>query len=299
MKKSILISLGLLLTHNLFGGAWVQKEGEYFFKLSTHYLRTNYEFNYNGDRLKILEERLIFNNVYFRDIGLSIYTEYGLSDFVTIIGYLPFKSYTSKRTINTVYQRLVEQVSTSGFSDLNLSGRFSIIQNPFALSVQTGIKIPMGYSDLPDNNGPRLGTGDLDFEGLILFGFSLNPLPVYFTGGFGYRHRLGELNDELLLHSEVGFTTGKFLFKTYAEWIKNTTRPPDIYGQPIVTPVPGGGGVLPEIIVGDQDIFKISPSIIYYLSQSMGIQVEISSVLTGKNTLSGTTYSLGLIFAYL
>jgi len=299
MKNIFIITSIVVLTQSVFGGAWVQKKGGHFFKLSIHFMNTNYEFDHEGNRLKILKERLIFDDVYFRDVSFSIYSEYGLSDIVTLVGYLPFKSYTSKRTINTIYQTTDEQITTSGFGDLLLSGRLAIFQKSFALSFQSGIKIPMGYSDQPDNDGPRLGTGDIDFEGQILMGVSLYPLPVYITGGFGYRHRLGELHDELLSHVELGFATGRFLFKTYVEWIKNTNQPPDIYGQPVVTPLPGGGGVLPETIVGDQDILKLSPSIIYYFNQNMGVQLEISAILAGKNTVSGTTFSLALILTYL
>ncbi len=222
--------------------------------------------------------------------------EYGLTDDFTVIGKLPFKSYTSKRTVSTVYQTSDELATTSGFADLEISGKYAIIHKPIVFAVESGLKIPLGYSVMPDNDGPRLGTGAMDVDGHLWFGGSFYPLPLYLTGSIGYRHRTGELNDEIVLQTEAGYTIGDFLIKSYFKYVKNTSTPPDIYGQPITTPLPGGGGILPEIIVGDQDIATIFPSVIYTLNDRIALQAEVSTVLAGKNTLSGTAYSIGLIY---
>ena len=87
-----------------------------------------------------------------------------------------------------------------------------------------------------------------------------------------------------------------YLFiKTYVEALRNVTTPPDIYGQTIVTPLPGGGGVLPDIIIGDQHLTKVIPSITVNFSSTVGLQFEIIEPLNGRNALNGTTYSLGLV----
>jgi len=79
--------------------------------------------------------------------------------------------------------------------------------------------------------------------------------------------------------------------------LKSTISPPDIVGQPITTPLPGGGGAFPNIIQGDQDSFKISPSIIVNLTKTTALQGEVLHIFAGKNTVSGTIFSLGIIYS--
>ena len=125
------------------------------------------EFNYKGDEQDLYEEHLGYTNSYFRDISIIIYSEYAVTDNLTIIGELPFKSLTLKRTVASYYG-WDELATTSGFADFRLSGKLGIINNPVALSFQGGITIPTGYSKEPENDGPRLGSGDVNLEGHIL-----------------------------------------------------------------------------------------------------------------------------------
>jgi len=62
---------------------------------------------------------------------------------------------------------------------------------------------------------------------------------------------------------------------------------------------PGGGGALPDILVGDQNLTKLLPSIQYSINEGIAISAEINHILSGKNTLSGTGYSIALIFKNL
>jgi hypothetical protein len=140
----------------------------------------------------------------------------------------------------------------------------------------------------------------LDYDAQLLWGTGCHPIPIYITGGIGYRIREGNVHNEWLFNMDVGYTMGRFLFKTYFEMIRNTVAPPDIYGQPIVTPLPGGGGAVPDVFlygVQDEHVTKILPSIIYTLKDGLAVQAEINHILAGKNTLSGTAFSIGIIFS--
>jgi hypothetical protein len=275
-------------------GAWTQKKNGYYLRIYSTYLFATEEFSYQGETQELFEEQLAYKDSYFKDIGLIIYSEYGLTNSLTFIGELPFKSLSTKRTVASFYGG-DEIATTSGFADLGLFGKLAILENPLALSIQAGARIPLGYSREPQNNGPRLGTADMIYEGHIFFGSSFYPLPMYFSGSVGYRYRTGDLHDEVIFTGELGYTLGPIFIKTYVEVLRSVVTPPDIYGQPIVTPLPGGGGVLPDIIIGDQHLTKIIPSITLNLGESLGIQFEIIEPLTGRNTIKGTTYSFGLV----
>ena len=281
----------------LFSGAWVQKKNSYYLKLAASYLRTGKEFNHLGRQQNILEESGSSTNNTFRDFRIIGYFEYGLTNRLTITSDFLFKFLASEWISNETYfqdERFL--LNTIGFADLTISTRYVVLNRATVISIQPGFILPLGYDTTPENDGPRLGNGEIAFQTYLLFGQSFYPLPVYLTGGIGYRFRGGELHDEILLNAEAGFTKDKFLIKLYFEGIKNTIAPPDIFGQTLELPLPGGVGVTPDILFGDQDFAKISPSIIYYLNKNISMQFELTKVAFGKNIISGTSYTFGIIF---
>ena len=291
----ILIFLSVFVINStLKAGAWTQKKGKYYLKIETSYLKATKEYNHNGEELKILQEKFIFKDASFRDISIRAYGEYGLFNNLTLIGKIPFKIYTTQYFLDDLYSQGEVARSTTGLTDLDIALKYGVLNQPFALSLQGGLKLPLGYEKHPDNTGPRLGTSEIDFEGHLLIGESFYPLPMYASGGIGFRVRGGPLHDEILYHVETGYTLEKWFFKIYFDGIKNTETPPDLYGGEIQLPLTGGGGVLPDLLVGDQDINQISFSLSYALQEGMSIEAAIYDVLSGKNTISGQTFSLGL-----
>ena len=291
-----LLVVGLLAGH-CWAGAWVQEQGSYFLKVGSSYFSTTEEFNHLGERLQILEEQTAFEDASFRDANLNLYLEYGLTEKATMVATLPFKGLRSERDVlfGGGIETNREIVNTVGFGDVTLSVRRKLLPDPLALSIQTGIKFPLGYEQQPANDGPPLGTAKFDGEIHLLAGRSLWPLPGYVTGSLGFRRRGGRLNDEMVYGIEIGYNVGPMLAKIGLDGIRNRSTPPDIAGQTVVTPLPGGGGVLPDLVVGDQHFTKLGPGIIYSLSPGRAVQAELLHVLAGTNTLSGTVFSLALI----
>ena len=275
-------------------GAWTQKVGGYYFKIETSYLNATKEFNHNGDELNILEEQFIYKDASFRDISIRAYGEYGLFENLTLVGKIPFKIYTTQYFLDDLYSQGEVARNTTGLGDLSIAVKYGLLDQPFALAVQGGIKIPMGYERHPDNDGPRLGTGEIDTEGMLLVGQSLHPLPIYVGGGIGYRKRGGSLHDEIIYNFETGYTLKNWFFKIYFNGIKNTETPPDLYGGEIQLPIPGGGGITPDLLFGDLDLNQISFTVSHVLQEGMSIEATLYEILSGKNTVSGRTFSLGL-----
>ena len=278
-------------------GAWAQEKGDFFLKIGSSYFATTEEFNHRGNRLRILEEQTAFKDASFRDANVNLYLEYGLTETLTAVATLPFKGLRAERDIlfSGGIEVNREVVNTIGFGDVTLSTRRELGTQPLALSIQAGIKLPLWYNKRPSNDGPPLGTTEIDGEIHLLAGRSLSSLPAYVTGSFGYRRRGGRLHDELIYSLEAGYTMGPVLVKIGLDGVHNRSTPPDIFGHTVVTPLPGGGGVLPELVVGDQHFTKLGPGVNYSLSASTAVQAELLQVLAGTNTLSGTTFSVGLI----
>ncbi|GAB4372951.1 MAG: hypothetical protein Kow0042_16550 [Calditrichia bacterium] len=277
-------------------GAWTQKKGDYFFKLSVNYLFADKEFNHRGEKVNILEDFEVYRNATFTDLSLIAYLEYGLFDRLTVVSNLPYKiSWAQREELSNYFRSRKRTLTSTGFSDWTIAGRYLFLRNPIVLSAQIGVKLPLGYKKTPDNEGPALGTGEMDGEGQLLIGKSLYPLPIYMTSGIGYRSRRGALNDEYVFMAEVGYSRGPVVLKVAIDGVKNTHTPPDLYGSLVVSPLPGGGGTIPDILYGDQDYTKVSPGIIFKFNDEYGIQFDAIHIIAGKNIISGTIFSLGIV----
>lgn len=297
-NSSVLILVFLLLVGHAHAAAWVQNENAYYLKFTSSYFFTTEEFDHLGRRRNILEERTAFHGASFRDINLNLYLEYGWTERLTALASLPYKGLSSERIVLYGGGLLEhkETLRTFGPGDLTLSLRYILGAQPVVFSAQVGIKLPLGYEMVPASGGPSLGTSKVDAEAHLLVGKSLYPLPFYLTAGLGYRRRGGMLNDEIVYTSEVGFTSGPALFKFNIHGIDNTSEPPDIAGNTVVTPLPGGGGVLPDLVIGDQNALKLNPGLVYSLGNGLALQGDVFHLAAGKNSLSGTSYSLSLVF---
>ena len=132
VSKIIIFLFFSLMISQLFAGAWTQRKNGYYLRIYTTYLFATEEFSYQGENQELFEEQLAYKDSYFKDIGLIIYSEYGLTNSLTLVGELPFKSLSTKRTVASFYGG-DEIATTSGFADLGLFGKLAILENPLAL----------------------------------------------------------------------------------------------------------------------------------------------------------------------
>lgn len=265
--------------------AWVQKAGGYYFKVSGAYLFSREELNFNGDEQPIFADKFSKTNAWFRDLTFSGYLEYGLTDRLTVVASVPLRVLTSRETENAGPGFPLRRITRTngGFGDLWLFARTPFMRRPLAIAVQAGVKIPLGYDEAPDNGGPPFGTSDVDGELSLTVGKSLHPIPAYLSAGAGYRVRGGELHDEALYNVEAGYTAGAVFLKIRFDGLQNTHTPPDL------------GVVTNTSVVGDQDVFKMSSGMTVSLSPRIALSGDIFHMVGGKDTVSGTVYSVGIV----
>lgn len=260
-------------------------------KLSGTYLYSEKEFDHLGDEVDIRAGDELITETSYRDIGFAGYVEYGLTDRLTIVGTLPFKILTSKRTELGTFGGPTEavEVVTGGLSDLNLSARYPLVKGPLPVAVQAGAKVPLGYDRTPGDEGAPLGSGKIDVEAHLLAGASLYPFPGYLTGGAGYRLRGGNLSDQFVFSLEGGVTFPRFQVKAAIDGTYSADAPPELVD-------PAGGQTSSITRITDQDILKISPGVSFAVGRGAYLTAEAYYIVAGKNTVAGTTYSIGLVF---
>jgi hypothetical protein len=265
--------------------AWVQRDGGFYLKISTSYLFTREEFNFAGDRQDIFADKFSRTDAWFRDVSVTTYFEYGVTDYMTLVTSIPFKILRSRETENAGPGFPLRRITRTngGPGDVTLALRTPIMVQPFAVAVQYGGTVPLGYEQTPDNGGSPLGTGKLSGEVGIFVGRSLHPFPAYVSAGASYRRRQGGLHDEVLYNIEAGLTPGRFFFKVRFDGLQNVEEPPDL------------AIVANDAVVGDQDIFKLSGEADYRFAGPFALALEVFHTLGGKNTTTGTAYAAGLI----
>ena len=295
----------------LHAGAWTQAPGGMYFKIAGLSFRSQDYLDAGGDR-QVRAAKPSMEEL--SDESMSAYLEYGLWERLTLVGTLPYKRLVYKKTevkvfksdvLDTTITRIHPDENRSGLADLELRLRWRLLRNPAVISLALGGKIPLGYDVAQDSNGSLgtggiglgpspvdgalagadskvpLGTGEKDIDIRLLVGKSLYPFPGYLTSTVGYRKRNGAFSDEFFYGFEAGVTYKRLLVKGVVEGIR-TMGDCGAMGQ---------GG-----LVGDQDILKVAPGLIWSLGKHLEIGVDLFHIAAGCNTAAGTTYAVGLAF---
>ncbi len=260
--------LTLTLASQSFAGAWTQKKGEYYLKLAGGYLNTTQDIDAMGDKVdKVGEGRL-------RDVNGSAYLEYGISDQLTLVGSAPYKNMKDTRTFQT--GTALER--RWGFGDVELRIRRLLWSKDFVASVAAGAKVPTWFDD-DENTRVPLSTRKLDGDVRVLLGKSLYPVPGYVTGEVGYRMRGGTFSNEWFYTLEAGVTVDRVLIKGFISGIQTlgNCEPGDEVG-----------------LIGDQNVLKISPGIIYKLNSKVEVSMDLIHIASGCNTTAGNTFFVGV-----
>ena len=266
--------LGLAST--AFAGAWTQNRGGYYFKIGASYLNSTIDIDANGKQIQKA------NMGELRDLNYSTYLEYGLLDRLTLVSSVPYKRLRDTRTLRDLNEVITGTALERrwGFGDMEMRLRWLLADKPVVASIAVGGKIPLWYDDDPNTRVP-LSSKKVDADVRLLLGQSLYPLPIYATGEAGYRIRGGDISNEWFYALEAGITVERFLFKGYLAGIRTF----------------GTCNPVGEVeLIGDQNILKLSPGLIYRLTNWMELSVEMIHIAAGCNTTAGNTFLFGMAF---
>jgi hypothetical protein len=251
-----------------FAGAWTQTHKGYYLKLTALSLSSRS----NLDSLGVEVDKPGMGQL--TDLNLTAYIEYGLSKRLTLVAALPYKRLEDERAIAD----LIAIERTWGLGDLETRLRWKLRDTPLVASLAVGAKIPLGYAVDAETRVP-LGTGEVDGDIRLLLGRSLYPFPGYLTGEIGYRARGGPYSGEIFYALEAGASSRKFMFKGHISALR--TR--------------GTCGATGQAgLIGDQDILKVSPGLIYRFSESAELSLDLIHIASGCNTTTGSSLGMGL-----
>lgn len=254
-----------------FAGAWTEKQGAFYEKLSFDYYYAHQMFDTSGTRAATP------NNGKFSNYDVSNYFEYGLTDNLTAINALSYKWLRNEddSAIAKGY----------GLGDVDLGVRYKFLDSD-RIGIVAGqllMKIPGTY----DKTDPLpLGNGQLDVEARVLYGRSLYPMiPGYGNVELGYRWRADGPSDEIRYLIEFGVDLSKKIYtraKLDGTLSVDNGRKADASGNPTAT--------------NNFDLGKLELTVGCKITPALGVEASYRPDVYGQNTAAGANYSLALYY---
>jgi hypothetical protein len=256
----------------LHAGGWPKKKGEAYYKLAYSSINALHFFDKDGNKVKL-------NN----DLGFytwSFYGEYGVTDRLTLISYLPFATTA----------RLHEQSNSPGGSlttigDTNFGFKYGLIMDkPNVLSASLTLGLPFGRtSDDTSGTVNSLQTGDGEFNQLLKLESGHS-----FSGGFyassyaGINFRSKGFSEEIQLGGELGHVGEQFISIVKFQVVQSLQN-----GN-------NSAAANADFFNNNMEIVAISPEIAYKFSDKAGLSVNYQFLISGQKTLASPMTTIGV-----
>lgn len=271
-KNALIISLILLLATPALclAGAWTAKQGGMYNKLALNYFESNDYYDGDGDRHSLPYDGQ------FTDVNVNWYLEYGLTDYLTLIGSLYYKWLEDEND----YFR----AESDGVGDIEVGMKWRLLEDPVVLAVQGLVKVAGPYDD---DEVPGLGNDQTDFELRLLLGKSLYPLPMYMGLEAGYRWRTKAPADEWRLLAEIGGNAGKYFYgRVKVDCIFSANN------------AESGAGYTNITLTPEYDLITLDTTVGVNFNQHLSLELSYKPTIYGENTASGYTLSSALIYSF-
>lgn len=276
------IILGSLLLLSLFStgafaNGWPQPKGHGFFKLDFSMIRARTFYGMDGNIYDINGAGTLLGNY-----TTSFYGEYGISNRLTAIAYVPF---LVRNTVNEGVGALTGEILQPGlentaFGDADLGLRFGLIRKGgFVLSTSLTVGIPSGdYT-----NADLLYTGDGEFNQLIKAEWGYGAARWYASGNIGVNNRTKGFSEEFRYHLEAGYwlLKGKLLASVKLAGVESFNNG---------NPTSSGNGLFSNNVEFTSPQFSLA----YEHRQKWGVNAQIAGAFNGKNALASPALSVGL-----
>jgi protein XagA len=270
----IIIATCCIASSTFAGGGWPQPKGKGYFKLSQSYILSAKYFDGDG---KISD--LASSYGYF---ATSLYGEYGFTDRLTGIIYMPFFARATKNELK--YNQSGTGVpgdALNSFGDTDIAIKYGlIVGKPIVVSVTLLFGLPLG--DNGATNASALQTGDGEFNQMLRIDASRSLSNNFYVSAYAaFNNRTKGFSDEVRFGAEVGVTFDKFI---------------PIFKVSTVHSLFNGDPSTPQNGVFSNNTEFISPSLElnYQLTEKIGISGSIATALAARNILASPNFGVGV-----
>ncbi len=275
-KLSVLSLIIFLLipTETLFAGAWPQKEGSGYYKLSFRYLKGDKRYDTDGVKVPIKE---------FTDITLGFFGSYGLTGNLT--AFMNFGLFRSTK-LDTTSETFGSDTDVLGIGDISVGLKYGIVQlSKTIISAKLIFGIPTGLSR-PDG-GIWLGSGNANQLIGIEAGHSFWPRGFYLTEGLSFTNQTSGFSDQFRYYIEGGYRFSKSILVI--------ARLHGLYSfENGDRNVFGGFGTYQN----DQQYLAYNAELVYSITDNWGVSVYYESGTNGKNIISAPVLNFSVFFTH-
>lgn len=279
MKTLLATGCMLLALAVTAGGGWPKKKGKGYYKLSEWWIVADQHFEGNGE---------LADNVTTGIFNTTFYAEYGLTDRVTGILYLPFFSRTYRNDIVSATTGNVAEPgeAINALGDANIGFKYGISKpgSQFAFAGSLTFGLPIG-EEAGGSDG-SLQTGDGEFNQLIQFDLSKSfSSQIYGSIYAGFNNRTESFSDEVRFGAEAGLAFGenKFWLIGRLDVVESLKNSPMAFG--------GEGS---SIFSNNTEFVGVGLEGAYYLSDKIGVTAGVGGAIRGEVILARPSYSIGV-----
>jgi hypothetical protein len=282
MKKhsNIMLLLALCLSINTHAqSGWTKAKDTYFFKLDySAYTSSDFR-NNEGNSLETSD---------FSQKAISLYGEYGITDRFTAITFIPLMKQNAYETTNTV----------SGFGDVKLELKYSLLKNAFPLSISIAPEFPTGNANnFATNNSNSLekinlpsGDGEFNVWTTLAASHSFPGSNTYISAYTAFNYRTKYEDRYFQNQFQSGLEVGHLFFNKL--WLNTKLS------------IQTGVGQDPEFadfIRGDGTTYTaVSLGGLYEIGKNFGITAQYfnsnSAIVKAKNSYASNLFSFGIVY---
>lgn len=277
MKKSIIVSLIFLIAANaLAGGGWPQPKGKGYFKLSQSYLLSSKIFDGNGDVTDLVPSYGYF--------ATSLYAEYGFTDRLTGVLYMPFFARATKNELQYNQPGVPSEpgAALNSFGDTDIAIKYGLLTNkPIVVSATILFGLPLGNNGATNANALQTGDGEFNQMLRVDASHSFYPKKFYVSAYGAFNNRTKGFSDEVRFGAEIGWTLKKFI--------------PILKISTVHSLFNGDVGVVQNGVFSNNIEF-ISPALElnYQLTDKVGISASMATALAARNILASPNFGIGV-----
>lgn len=280
MKKLFILLLLIISSlHSVrAGGGWTERKGGGFLKFSQNAIFAKNIFNSEGGIDKL--------GAPFNFYTTSIYAEYGVTDRITTVTYVPF---FVRATIANLKGEQTGKITPgdemNAFGDMNLGIKYGLIKDgPVVLSTTLLFGLPTG--ETRGGRGQIIQSGDGEFNQLLKLeaSHSFYPKPFYASAMVGFNNRTRDFSDEIHASLELGVTLDKFvgILKFY-----NLSS---LYN--------GDSNADNALFANNIEYFSFTPEVLYSLNEHFGVTTAAGFAFSAKRILAAPNLSAGIFLQW-
>lgn len=286
--SKIIIGIFCVLTTSIAtaGGGWTQKKGDIYVKLSQWWLVADQHYTDIG---------IIAPNATVGVFNTSLYAEYGITNKLTGIVYMPF---FSRSLINSQVSKASGITNTPGaaintFGDSDIAFKYAL-RSGKKISIAAKLQFGLPIGEPAGGPGKNLQTGDGEFNQLIQFDAGM-PIKIDKNGKIaaytniytGFNNRTKGFSDEFRYGAEFGLG-----FKDKKIWtIAKLNSVVSLKNGDLV-----GGSTTNGIFANNTEYVSIAFEGAYKLNSTWGISAEYATAVSGSLILARPSYSVGIFY---